>query len=82
MHHVYIIRSINSPDKTYIGYTKNLKQRLLEHNNGASFHTAKYKPWELIIVISFSTEFNAHSFEQYLKSGNGRAFIAKRLLQK
>lgn len=80
MHHVYIIRSINYPDQTYIGYTKDLKKRLIDHNNGSSFHTAKYKPWELIVVISFSTEFNAHKFEKYLKSGSGRAFIANKLL--
>ncbi len=81
MHHVYIIRSIAHPNQTYIGYTKDLSKRMLEHNNGSTFHTAKYKPWELIIVISFIDEFNAHSFEKYLKSGNGRVFIAKRLMQ-
>jgi len=34
MHYVYLIRSVNYPEKTYIGDTENLKQRLETHNSG------------------------------------------------
>lgn len=50
------------------------------HNTGGSPHTAKYKPWELVSSISFESKSKAIEFEQYLKSGSGRAFIKKRLL--
>ena len=44
MFYVYIIRSVNQPDQTYIGFTQDLKQRLLTHNQGGSPHTAKFSP--------------------------------------
>jgi putative endonuclease len=80
MFYVYVICSVNDPDKKYVGYTQDLKRRLLEHNNGGIRHTTKYKPWELIVYLSFKNEKNAVAFEQYLKSGSGRAFRDKRLL--
>lgn len=80
MHYVYLIRSINNPEQIYIGHTKNLKARLGSHNTGSTFHTAKYKPWELVVFTGFKDEMAAYNFEKYLKSGTGRAFITKRLL--
>ena len=47
MYYVYLIKSINFPDQTYVGYTADLKERLKVHNSGRSPHTAKYKPWDL-----------------------------------
>lgn len=79
-YYVYLIRSSKYPDQIYIGYTKDPKKRLASHNAGSSFHTAKYKPWELVVFLGFSSEANALEFERYLKSGTGRAFVAKRFL--
>ena len=80
MHYVYIIQSINHPDKKYIGCTNNIKKRLYNHNSGTTPHTRKYKPWELIICMCFKNKDKAVEFEQYLKSGSGRAFAKKRLI--
>lgn len=80
MYYVYILKSQNDPDKNYIGQTDDVAQRLYVHNTGGSSHTAKYKPWKLIASISFETKEKAIEFEQYLKSGSGRAFIKKRFL--
>jgi putative endonuclease len=80
MYHVYIIKSLNSPEKIYVGRTSNLNQRLSDHNYGTTAHTAKNTPWELITYISFKDEGKALAFEKYLKSGSGRAFRDKRLL--
>ncbi len=82
MHYVYILQSKNYPDQNYIGQTDDVAQRLHVHNMGGSPHTAKYKPWKLISSISFESKAKAVEFEQYLKSGSGRALIAKRFLQK
>jgi predicted GIY-YIG superfamily endonuclease len=46
MYYVYLLRSTPNPDQTYIGFTENLKSRLVAHNQGQSSHTAKFKPWD------------------------------------
>lgn len=79
MYYVYLIKSINFSDQTYIGFTTDLKERLKVHNSGRSPHTAKYKPWDLQTYIAFSTKIQALEFEKYLKSHSGRAFAKKRL---
>ena len=43
MHHVYLLRSLSAPGYTYIGLTDDMRQRLKSHNEGANFHTAKYR---------------------------------------
>jgi putative endonuclease len=57
----------------------NLKARLAAHNNGQSPHTSKYRPWRLITAVTFTDDQKAHAFEQYLKTGSGRAFAHKRI---
>ena len=51
--------------------------RLAQHNAGLSSHTAKHRPWELLVSVEFRDQERANRFEKYLKSGSGRAF-AKR----
>ncbi len=80
MYHVYLIRSIKYPELTYIGYTTQIKQRLKTHNDGGSIHTAKYKPWKLVMYLTFSDQETAIKFEKYLKSQSGRAFAVKRFM--
>ena len=80
MYYVYIIKSINNPDQIYIGCTTNLDKRLSNHNSGTTPHTEKYKPWKLIMYLAFEDKIKAYAFEEYLKSGSGRAFRDKRLL--
>ncbi|MFH1461468.1 MAG: GIY-YIG nuclease family protein [bacterium] len=52
-YYVYLIKSINNQDITYVGYTTSFKQRLKTHNSGGSIHTSKYKPWEVVICMAF-----------------------------
>lgn len=80
MYYVYLIRSVALPEKFYVGYTKDLLQRFEAHNSGGSIHTAKYAPWVLVMYLGFVDEAKAKSFEKYLKSHSGRAFIVKRFL--
>jgi predicted GIY-YIG superfamily endonuclease len=60
-----------------VGITDNVKRRLQDHNGGDSPHTSKYRPWELVTAAAFTDDQKAAAFEQYLKSGSGRAFAAK-----
>jgi len=77
--YVYLIQSISHPDQRYIGLTSDLKARLAKHSEGGSPHTSKYKPWKLVTFIGFEDDDRAAAFEQYLKSGSGRAFANKHL---
>jgi predicted GIY-YIG superfamily endonuclease len=79
MFYVYLITSINFPDKKYIGHTDNLQERLNTHNSGGSVYTRAYRPWVLVACLAFQQEEKARKFEKYLKSGAGRAFAKKRL---
>ena len=47
------------------------------HNAGQSPHTSKYRPWRIVLAISFADDKRAHAFERYLKSGSGRAFASR-----
>ena len=80
MYYVYYLRSELFPDKTYIGFTHNLKQRLLEHNSGKSVYTKQFKPWILIGFLGFDEESKALKFEQHLKSNAGRVFLRRYFL--
>ncbi len=79
MKYVYLIQSIPHQNEKYIGITSDLKDRLKVHNEGGSLHTSKFKPWKLVAYLAFSSEEKARQFEQYLKTGSGRAFAKKRL---
>ncbi len=74
MHYVYILKSVKFPEKIYVGYTNDLNNRLSVHNEGKSIYTSKYKPWELHGYMVFKDKEKAIKFEQYLKSGSGKAF--------
>ncbi len=71
---VYILFSINF-QKHYTGFTSNLEQRILSHNELGKDWTAKYRPWKIIYTKEFESKKEAMEYEKWLKSGIGRAFI-------
>lgn len=79
MHFVYLLKSTISPTRKYVGITDDLQRRFLEHNDGRSIHTNKFKPWKLMTYIAFDNLSKAQAFEHYLKSHSGRAFAKKHL---
>ena len=79
MNYVYILRSLQQPERYYVGVTVDLRSRLSRHNAGEVTHTSKYAPWEIKTYVAFSDEKQAIAFEKYLKSPSGRAFAKKRL---
>jgi len=74
---VYILRSDRDPERHYVGLTSDLPDRLHWHNAGLNAHTARDRPWHVIVSVEFRTQAAALEFERYLKTGSGRAF-AKR----
>jgi predicted GIY-YIG superfamily endonuclease len=77
MFYVYHLRSQSFPDKTYIGFSTDLKQRLADHNAGKSIYTKDFKPWTLIGFLGFDSEIKALRFEQHLKTNAGRIFLRR-----
>ena len=71
---VYILYS-NTAKKHYTGFTSNLEQRLLSHNELGKGWTAKYRPLQLIFTIEFEIKKEAMDYEKWLKTGVGRDFI-------
>jgi putative endonuclease len=71
---VYILFS-KAHQKHYTGFTTNLGQRLLSHNELGNGWTARYRPWELIFTKEFTIKIEAMKFEKWLKTGAGRDFI-------
>ena len=80
MYYVYLLKSQSQPKQPYVGSTRDLRQRLKDHNEGRSPHTAKFRPWILIAYFAFAQKRTAITFERYLKSGSGRAFIRRHFL--
>jgi len=65
---VYVIGNKNKTRiTTYVGYTNNLKKRLVLHNNskGAKFTKGRY--WELIYFEKYKTKNEAMRREYYIK---------------
>ena len=80
MYYVYLLKSESHPKQAYVGSTRDLRQRLKDHNEGHSPHTAKFRPWVLVVYFAFAQEKMAIAFEKYLKSGSGRAFVRRHFL--
>ena len=80
MYHVHLLRSESYPRQPYVGLTSSLKERIKEHNEGRSPHTAKFRIWILLAYFAFTEEKTAIAFEKYLKSGSGRAFMRRHFL--
>ena len=79
MRTVYLLRSLDHPGQRYVGVTGDLRRRLDEHNAGLSPHTSKFRPWKVIVAVSFRDDRRAEEFERYLKSGSGFAFARRHL---
>ncbi|OGS37958.1 MAG: hypothetical protein A2551_04415 [Elusimicrobia bacterium RIFOXYD2_FULL_34_30] len=78
---IYLIRS-EKDNSLYIGCTIDVDKRLREHNLGMSKYTHAKKPWIIEWYCIFYDKTMAYNFEQYLKTGSGRAFINKRIRSK
>jgi putative endonuclease len=79
---VYVLYSI-SFNKIYIGYTSDLDNRILSHNQLATKgFTIKYRPWVIAYTEVFENKKDAIIREAQLKSSNGRQFIWNIIHQK
>ncbi len=63
----------------YIGYTKDLKRRLVEHNQGLNLSTKSDRPWKIIYYEACLSKSDAKKREQYLKMTQGHRMLKIRL---
>tara|TARA_B100001109_G_scaffold96098_1_gene78309 strand:+ start:500 stop:769 length:270 start_codon:yes stop_codon:yes gene_type:complete len=81
---VYLLLSINYQKKiTYVGYTNNLKKRLLLHNSSKGAKFTKGKKWKLIYSKKYTTKSKAMKEEYKLKKNYKlRNLIKEKYLKK
>ncbi len=79
MHYVYLLESLSSSGRRYIGFSDDLRQRIDDHNSGKNPSTARYRPWRLTAYFAFANRQRTLTFERYLKSGSGHAFAKRHL---
>jgi len=72
MYCVYVLLMNNK--QRYVGYTEDVKQRIIDHQRGKCDTTAKYLPVKLIWCCTFTNKQKALDFEKYLKTGSGAEF--------
>ena len=74
MFYVYILRS-EKDKKRYIGFTKNLDRRLIEHNSGLIKSTKNGRPLTLIYIEEYSSKTEAINREKEIKVNKGKIII-------
>ena len=79
MFYVYVLQSQKN-NKKYIGLTsKDVLIRLNGHNLGTNQWTRNNRPLNLIYYEQYDGEAFARKRERFLKSGNGREVLKKKL---
>ena len=61
--------------RIYVGFTKDLENRIKEHNKGKTRSTKGFRPWKLLYQETTYTRLEARIREKYLKSGIGKEFL-------
>ena len=78
MYFTYVLYSLRD-DKFYIGFTKDLDNRLSQHNTGKVPATRNRLPLRLVYYEACLSEPKAIQRERYFKTGFGRRFLKGRV---
>ena len=65
--YVYMLKSVGKKIVTYVGYTKNLKERIKLHNSGKGAKFTRGRKWKLIYKEKCKTKNQAILREYYIK---------------
>ena len=74
---VYVLKSLVDKER-YVGLSKNVPQRLREHNSRKVMSTKSRAPFENIHKEAYKTLAEARAREKYLKSAAGRRWLDKK----
>jgi len=79
MFYVYLLKDPKSK-WIYIGFTSNLKQRLIQHKEGNTQTTRKFSSIDLVYYEAYTSEKDARKRERMLKHyGNSLGQLKKRI---
>ena len=74
MYFVYVLLSLQD-HKFYIGFSKDIKKRLKDHNSGRNTSTKARRPFELIYYEAHYAKEDALRRERYFKTGKGKSTL-------
>ena len=66
-YYVYMLKSLTKKPVTYVGYTKDLKSRIILHNTGKGAKFTRGRKWKLIYKEIIKSKSKAISREYYIK---------------
>ena len=66
-YHVYMLKSLGKNPVTYVGYTNNLKKRVVLHNSNKGAKFTRGRKWKLIYKEKIRSKKEAISREYYIK---------------
>lgn len=78
VYYFYILRS-DKNKKLYLGFTPNLKERIVSHNKGENIATKPNIPYSLIFYSGFVDKTDALNCEKYFKTTAGWKRLKKML---
>ena len=67
IYYVYMLKSKSVKPITYVGYTNNLKKRIILHNSGKGVKFTRGRKWVLIYKEKYNSKKEAISREYYIK---------------
>ena len=76
----YVLRSLKN-GILYKGSTQDIENRLNVHNQGLVNYSSKHIPWELVLSEEFPTRAEAMKREKWYKTGVGREWIKRQIVQ-
>jgi len=65
--YVYMLKSLDEKNTTYVGYTKDLKKRIKLHNNGRGAKFTRGRKWKLVYKEKHLSKHKAIFREYYIK---------------
>ena len=66
-YYVYMLKLNRKKSITYVGYTKDIKKRIVLHNSGKGAKFTRGRKWKLIYKEKFVSKNKAISREYYIK---------------
>ena len=76
--YVYVLKSIEKKSVTYVGYTKDLKKRILLHNSGKGAKFTRGRKWILAYKKCYKSKSLALKNEYLLKKNYKKRYEIKK----
>ena len=73
LYYVYMLKTIDGfREKSYVGYTNNLQERIKKHNSNKGAKSTRGYKWKLIFKKKFLSRSEAMIFEYKLKKDRNK----------